>query len=208
MSTPKRPARSLVSLNLPKQVPALIAMAKGIVQAMTGNANFPSPEPALSAVNTAIADLETAETAAQARTRGAATTRNDKRAALATLLEQLKGHVQKIADADLEHGAAIIQSAGMGVKKHPVRAPRVFDAKPGTTSGSVKLMAVSAARRAGYEWQYSTDGGKTWLTAPVTLQAKTVISGLVPGSTAMFRYRPVTKTGEADWSQPVSLIVK
>jgi hypothetical protein len=30
----------------------------------------------------------------------------------------------------------------------------------------------------------------------------------VPGSTATFRYRPVTKSGAVDWSQLVSLIVK
>ena len=89
-----------------------------------------------------------------------------------------------------------------------MRAPRVFGAKPGTVTGQVKLVATSAARRASYEWETSIDAGKTWQVAPVTLQAKTTISGLVPGSSVMFRYRPVTKTGEADWSQPVSLIVK
>ncbi|HEX8792060.1 MAG TPA: hypothetical protein VF765_13990 [Polyangiaceae bacterium] len=31
-----------------------------------------------------------------------------------------------------------------------------------------------------YEWQYSTDGGKTWVMAPSTLQAKTTVTGLPP----------------------------
>jgi hypothetical protein len=70
-----------------------------------------------------------------------------------------------------------------------------------------KVTAAAASRRASYEWQYSNDGGKTWITAPVTLQAKTTIAGLVPGSTVQFKYRAVTKTGEADWSQPLSLLV-
>jgi hypothetical protein len=52
-----------------------------------------------------------------------------------------------------------------------------------------------------------TWGGKTWVTAPATLQAKTTVAGLVPGSTAQFKYRAVTKTGEGDWSQRVSLMV-
>ena len=34
------------------------------------------------------------------------------------------------------------------------------------------------------------------------------LTGLQPGSTPMFRYRFVLKTGAADWSQPVSLFVK
>ena len=96
----------------------------------------------------------------------------------------------------------------MAVKKTAVRHPRVFEATPGDVSGSAKLIAASAARRASYEWEYSTDGGKTWVTAPATLQAKTTVPGLTPGATVTFRYRPVTKTGEGDWSQPTSVIVK
>lgn len=64
------------------------------------------------------------------------------------------------------------------------------------------------AHRSFYEWQYSTDGGHTWVVVPSTLQARTTVSGLTPGATVQFRVRPVTKTGEGDWSQPTSLIVK
>ncbi len=89
-----------------------------------------------------------------------------------------------------------------------MRAPRPFEAKPGAVSGSVKLVAASAARRASYEWQYSVDGGKTWQVAPVTLQTKTTVIGLTPGATVTFRYREVTKAGEGDWSQLITAIVK
>jgi len=208
MSTPKGINRAVVTLKLPRKVPDLIKLAQAIVTAMTGNANFQTPEPPLASVTGATNDLMVAETATQARTRGAAATRNDKRATLVQLLEQVKGYIQKTADANMENGAAIIQSAGVSVKKPAVRAPRTFEAKPGAVSGSVKLVAKSASHRASYEWQYSTDGGKTWLSAPVTLQAKTTISGLTPGATVTFRYRGVTKTGEGDWSQLITFIVK
>jgi hypothetical protein len=72
----------------------------------------------------------------------------------------------------------------------------------------VRLTAVFAGQRASYEWQYSTDGGKTWIAAPVTIQAKTTVAGLVPAATVLFKYRPVTRTGEGNWSEPVSLIVQ
>jgi hypothetical protein len=78
-------------------VPDLIKLAQAIVTAMTGNANFATPEPTLPSVATAINDLANAETATQARTRGAAATRNDKLATLVQLLEQLKAYVQKTA---------------------------------------------------------------------------------------------------------------
>jgi hypothetical protein len=131
-----------------------------------------------------------------------------KRAALVTLLEQEKSYIQVTADASAENATSIIQSAHIGVKKTPVHKPRTFEALPGAVSGSAKLVAKSAGARSSYEWSYSLDGGKTWVAAPVTLQAKTTITGLTPGVTAMFRYKPVTKTGEGDWSQTVTLILK
>ena len=124
------------------------------------------------------------------------------------LLQQLKGYIQTMADANIENGASIIASAGVAVKKPVVRAPRVFGAKLGPVTGTAKLIAASAGPRASYEWQYSTDGGKTWVPASVTLQAKTTIVGLTPGATVQFRYRPVTRTGEGDWSQTIVLLVK
>jgi len=107
-----------------------------------------------------------------------------------------------------EDGAEIIESAGVAVRKTVVRAARIFAAKVGTITGTAKLVAPAAARRSSYEWQYSADGGKTWAPSVVTLQAKTTILGLTAGSTVLFRYRPVLKTGEENWSQTVSLVVQ
>ncbi len=110
-------------------------------------------------------------------------------------LLELKGCVQKAADADPENGVAIIQGSGLAVRKPTVRPPRVFAATSGPVAGSAKLVAGPAGRRASYEWEYSLDGGKTWVTAPPSLQAKTVVTGLPSGTAVQFRYRAVTKTG-------------
>ena len=208
MTIVKSIQRSLASLKLPKTVPALITFAESIVKAMTGNPSFPTPIPTIAAVTAAIDDLHAAETATQARTKGAVTTRNDKRAVLVSLLQHLKAYVQAIADANPDNSANIIESAGLAVRKLPARHPRVFDARPGAVSGTVKLLAKGAGHRSAYEWEYSIDGGKTWVLATTSLQARTTVTGLVPGSTVQFRYRPVTKVGEGDWSQTVALIVK
>jgi hypothetical protein len=116
--------------------------------------------------------------------------------------------VQTVVDANPEIGTSVIESAAIAVRKTAVRKPRVFAAEPGVVSGSAKLVAPSAGARAFYEWQYSVDGGKTWVAAPGTMQAKTSVPGLTPGASVQFRYRPATKSGEGDWSQPVTLIVK
>jgi hypothetical protein len=200
--------RFVAALNLPLQVTLLITFAKSVVDRMTGNAFFPAPYPALAVVTTAIGALQDAETAAVARTKGAASTRNEKRAVLVSLLQQLRMYVQSIADANPENGLSIVESAGMALKKPAVRKPRVFAALPGATSGTVKIVAPSAGHRASYEWQYSLDGGKTWVDIAPTLQAKTSLSGLTSGTPLEFRYRWVLKTGASDWSVPVTVTVK
>jgi len=207
MTVTKTDHRSIVVLKLPTRIQALITYGAGIVKAMTGNPSFPTVAPLLAAISAAIADLQTAETAALARTKGATVTRDEKKTALVQLLQQLKGTIQTTADANVENGASIIVSAGVAVKKTVVRSPRVFGAKPGAVTGTAKLVAASAGHRASYEWEYSTDGGKTWVTAPVTLQAKTTVAGLAVGTAVQFRCRSVTKTGEGNWTQPVSLTV-
>ncbi len=71
MPTTKTTQRPLVSLALPRPVAALITYAGQILKAMTGNPSFPSPSPTLAVVKQAVDDLQTAEAAALARTKGA-----------------------------------------------------------------------------------------------------------------------------------------
>jgi hypothetical protein len=199
---------AFASLLLPSKVADLIAYATRIIAAMTGNPLFPTPTPPLPTVTAALGDLQTAETAALARTQGAATTRNEKRAALVIMLRQLRGYVQSIADATPENGPSIIESAAMAVRKTPVRAAQAFAVKQGVVSGSARVTGIVAARRASYEWQYSLDGGKTWVATAGTLKASVTVTGLPVGTAVQFRYRAITKAGEGDWSQAVVLVVK
>src|ERR1019366_7566828 len=62
-------------------------------------------------------ELQTAETAAQSRIKRAVTTRNEKHTALVAILQQLRAHIQAAADANVENGASIIESAGVAVRK-------------------------------------------------------------------------------------------
>ncbi|MGA7123948.1 MAG: fibronectin type III domain-containing protein [Polyangiaceae bacterium] len=200
--------RPTVALELPKSVPPLIVYAQGIVKRMTANPAFANPTPALAVITSAVDDLQTAEASALARTKGAAAIRNAKRTALIVLLQQLRAYIQTTADANPPTlAASVIQSSGVAVRKTATRQARTFAAKQGKVSGTAAVTAKTAAKRASYEWQYSTDGGKTWISAPATLQSKTSIAGLTPGATVQIRYRAVTKSGEGDWSQSQSLIV-
>jgi hypothetical protein len=173
---------------------------------MTGNASFPNPTPPLATVSADLAAYEAAEAQVLTRVKGAAATRNTKYAVLRTDLEHLMAGVQQVADANPATAPSLIEGAGFSIRKttsHPKGAIKV---ETGTVPGSVKLIAKAVALRASYEWQYSTDQ-KTWTSAPSTLQAKTVITGLTSGTTVYFRVRGVTKAGEGAFSQVVQIVI-
>ena len=202
--------RATVSLGLPAKIADLILYVTAVVQKMTGNPSFPNPSPALAVITAAVAALHDAETVALTRVKGSATVRNDKHAALLVLLRQLGGYVQSVADTSPpENGPALIESSGFAVRKPFMRGKQQFAAKQGTLSGSAVVTAVSAGARASYEWQYSVDGGKTWVAAPSTTQGKTTVHGLPTATAVQFRYLAVTpKGGQGDWSAPLTLVVK
>ena len=72
---------------------------------------------------------------------------------------------------------------------------------------SAKAFAHVAAR-ASCDWEWRTDGGKTWTRLPSTLQVKTTLAGVVPGTTAQCRFRSVTNTGASSSRQPATLLVQ
>jgi hypothetical protein len=208
MNPIKSVQKNYVALKMPRAVAALIVYAQGVLAAMTSNPHFLAPTPALTLIAAAVAALQQAEVAVQARTKGTVVARNDRKAALVTLLTQLRAYVQATVDADVENGAAIILSSGFPARKALTHKARIFAVKQGALSGSVDAVAAPAGRRASYEWQYSLDSGKTWVDAAPSLQARQTIVGLPVGSSVQLRYRGVLKTGPLDWSQPIALLVK
>ncbi len=209
MANKKVIRREVAVLNIPHQISKLISLVKGIVLAMTGNANFPTPYPAnvpaLATVTADINALDSTESVALTKVIGSVETRDAKKEILLKDLHALLAYVQGIADNNPANAVAIIKSAGMDVKQPVSRTKSDFDVSYGDVSGSALLVAKVAAKRASYEWQMSADG-KTWNNLPVTLICKTTVTGLVPGTTYYFRFKAVTTDGEGDWSQFVSIV--
>ena len=210
MGRPAGKVRRIIAvLKLPqRRVPLYVSRARAIVEAVGRSAWFPSPEPSLAVVTTAIDDLAAAEAATLTRAMDTVSLRDTKRDALAALLEHLRIYVQAIADANPEHAATIIQSAGMSVKDARGPGPRVFRVKT-KGGGVVDVILPSAGDRAAYEVQYSLDGGKSWLGVPQAVTNKTTVTvrGLKPGSTVSFRYRATVKGVTGDFSDVITVIV-
>ena len=207
-ASPKPPYRIIAVLNLSKNdVPRIVLQATRIVDAMTNNPWFSAPRPPLANVRSAIDALATAQVATLSRAAGTTAMRDERRRDLGSALDHLKTYVQAVADGNRESAAAIVESAGMSVKRRSGPGGRVFGASAGRVSGSIVLIAPKAGNRASYEWAYSVDAGVTWSLRPATNSAGTTLKGLKPGARTLFRYRSSVKDVWSDWSDPVALIV-
>jgi hypothetical protein len=136
MSTSATPTKHiLVALNLPRRIPDLIAYAKSIVTAMTGNASFPNPNPALATLEADVDALDTAEASVLTRTKGAAATRNVKLATVRSDLDLERAYVQQVANTNPATAESVIHSSGMAVKKITLRSKPDLAAVAGPSQG-------------------------------------------------------------------------
>lgn len=200
-----------VVLRLPRyQVPLVVTRARLIFTRMTGNPWFPQAGPLLAELGPAIDALHEAQVTTLTGVVGGVSARNKKRRDLVSVLERLAMHVEIIANANLENAFAIVESAAMFVKNTRGRSPVVYHAEPTGRRGEVRVVAPSAGDRAGYEFQYSLDGGATWLPfdPPFSNQATVTLSGLTPGSIVHFRYRVTIKGVTGKWSGKIWIEVE
>jgi hypothetical protein len=194
----------IVVLVKEKKPYAFVAQAKGIVAAMTGNDEFPDPDPTLESITALIAAYE------QTLPKGAATveTRREKRWKLEQGLEHLRDYVQARCEKEpIETAAAIAASANMRLKKRRTQAPKPPIAVTwGEVSGAVVVTVPSLGRNVLYYYQHSLDG-ETWSERQL-FAAQITITGLTPGQNYQFRFRAFKKGAYTDFSQIVTLLVR
>ncbi|HEX8191066.1 MAG TPA: fibronectin type III domain-containing protein [Pyrinomonadaceae bacterium] len=196
-----------VKLNLRNlTIPEKIARARQIVAAMTGNSNFPTPNPTLAAVTTAINELETADAAAQAARREARRLtgeRDRKDDKLTQLITQLGAHVDSVAGND----EAKIMSAGLEVRSAATTdgtapaAPETLTATTGNDEGEIELSWDTVRGARSYVVERTTDPeAGPWTQAGVSPRSSLVVEGLDSGKRYYFRVAAVTLNGQSPWS--------
>jgi hypothetical protein len=195
-----------------KSVVQKIAQARAIVKAMTGNATFPTPAPALNAVGNAVNKLETDNNAlanirqqAQAQTVIVAASET----ALDGLLTNLGGYVETVANGE----ETKIRSAGMDVRSGaaPVGqlpAPTDLNATTGDRDGEIDLQwnRVNGAKSYVVELTTDTAAATGWKSAGVATKSKQIVTGLTTGTKYWFRVAAIGAAGQSPWSDPATKI--
>ncbi len=197
-----------VVLKLPEKVADFIVRAQTIHDAMAANSgSLPSPTPTLSVLASHIADLMTKEAGVKVRTLGAAADRDAAKKAVSDDLNCERAYVEQLVNADPASAAIIAHDAAMTVRTQAPRNKPLLAIRRGAVSGTVQAVAKAAKGAKANVWQYSIDGGKTWIDLHPTTGAKTTVQNLAPGSSVSFRHCVLTKAGLGDWGDPVSTLV-
>jgi len=180
--------------------------------AMTGNANFTTPNPPLATltsqetlIRTKIATVETLKASLQ-------TAVADADAAAATganLLNQEAAYVQTTSAGD----AVKIQSSGFDVASDgaPIHMTKVLNlgAAVGDSPGEIDLNwnAVSGAKS--YEIHTATDPNtpSSWVFKDNSTKSKVTLDGLTSASRIWVRVRAIGTNDKGGWSDPAETVV-
>jgi hypothetical protein len=185
------------------------ARCRQIITAMTGNPNFPTPNPPLATITTALNDAEAASNAAQAARQDAkakTVTQNDKDDFASGLMNQLAAYVESIAGGD----ESIIRSAGMDTKavgSAPTSIPNPpenLNTTAGDRDGEIDLSWEAVAGAKSYVIEQSADPptDTSWGHASVSTRSSQTIDGLKSGTRYWFRVAAVNGVGQSGWSDP------
>jgi hypothetical protein len=207
MSTKQK--KQIVALGISKlPVPQLIANTRHYVTEMTGNSNFPNPNPTLASVTAQVNLVETDYDISLTRVKGSVSKMKAEVRSLMILLKALAAYVEGIANANSDHAADIIASAGMPLKKPAVHPPKTFSVKQGTLSGTV-VLNTKGVRSSAYIYQMTTDptNAASWATIYIGTRVKFIKDGLTHATHYSFRVAVSTKGVQGDWSNVLTLLV-
>lgn len=153
--------------------------------------------------------LSAAQQATKSWPRGPATDRDAARDAAYGSAEKLRAYVEGLCNESPEQASQIAQAAGMQIQ---VAGPRnkpilgVAQLPGGLVELSANAGVLDPGRRGSrfFNWQYSLDGGKSWVGVPSTNKAKATIAGLPALTLIRFRVSVTnSRTGTTDWSNEV-----
>jgi hypothetical protein len=210
--SPKKKMKSpRLVLRLPKDAQGLHTRGVAIWNAIKADATrFPTPYPPAAEVD---ADLKALGGALEAAEGGGPIEKAALDVAAAKLrqtLEMLRIYVQSVVRAGpVEDAPAIISNVLMYESNVGRRASKPeLEARAGTTSGIVRLIALAVGSAVAYFWEYSLDQ-QTWTASTPTAQANTTLAGLTGGRVYYFRFRALKREGVmTDASSTVRLMVQ
>jgi hypothetical protein len=195
-----------VKLNFTKlTVLSKIGKARLVVDEMTGNANFLTPDPALADVTIAIDALQVSWAGAEERTKSKVAEKHVDEEVLDKLMIRLADYVQSASGGD----ELKIISSGLDIRREPAPvgdliAPTDLRAEFGSHEGEVDLKwgGVSGSKLYVIEIAADPNDSESWEQIAMPTYNRFTATGLDSGTRYWFRVAAVGTTGRSPWSDP------
>ncbi|MCZ4410515.1 fibronectin type III domain-containing protein [Cryomorphaceae bacterium 1068] len=180
---------------------------RNVLKNMDGNANFPTPTPALADVTTKLDEFEDLALQAQFRDGRAILYRNKAGDELKDMLRTLGAYVSMVAEGD----ASIIVSAGFEVRSQseptpPLSDPTDLSATRSNRSGKVELDWETVKHALNYVVEMTTTDPVSptaeWINAGTTSRSKFTVDNLEPGTYYWFRVKAFGRRDNSGYSDP------
>lgn len=189
----------------------LLAKAVGIQTAMTGNTNFPTPNPTLAQLATAISDFQAAMGAADSGDRNDIADKNAKKTALITVLNNLGSYVVYTVQGDLDKAkTSAFDFVKPSTPSLPLGKPSNLVLQDGLNAGEVLTTFDKAESARNYLCQTTPDPlteQSVWQSQNSTV-TKVLITGLPSGQKVWFRIAALGIDGQLVYSDVVSRVVQ
>lgn len=190
--------------------PELSVMASHVVELMTGNVNFPNPNPTLDVITTANAAYLQALNKMQGGSKEDTVIKNNNRKIIESLLKTETDYVLQVSGGD----EAIILSSGFDVNRKPTLVGPLAKAtglilKAGDNKGTIMVDCNVVARAGFYEFEYTVAPStmtSIWLKRTST-KHKMLIDGLTSGKQYTFRVAGAGSDPSRNWSDEISSFV-
>ncbi len=201
-------------LNISTLSPKGVALkGTSIVGKMTGNVNFPTPNPTLADVTDAVDKLNSKieqQDLAWLTYHEKTVEVQEYRDLLANVLEAVRSYVGTIARGS----ESVIASAGLDVRQKPVPtgvlpAPHGVEANTGSSDGEIIVTweRVKGAKAYVVEMCYDLSDAANWTHYASLTPNKCYITGLESGTRIYVRVTAINKFGQGGYSDPATKTV-
>lgn len=188
----------------------LVNISFKVIGDMTNNPNFPNPNPAIADLKKAAEEYQLALYNAVGRDRTMVSIKNDKRAVLRTLLNQLVDYVTTVAKGDrtvlLSSGFPLTKAKGEVTTLKPIDKLVVDTETPAQVVIRIKKVIGAKA----YIHQYTTDAISNqtqWISRTIT-DPWCTFTGLQPGAKNSFRVIAIGPGEQSVYSPIVSRFIQ
>lgn len=189
----------------------LLAKTVGIQTAMTGNVNFPTPNPTLTQLATAMSDFQTAIGAAGSGNRTDIADKKAKKTALITMLHNLGSYVVYTAQGDLDKAkTSAFDFVKPSTPSLPLGKPSNLALQDGMNAGEVLATFDKAESARNYLCQTTPEPlteQSVWQSQNSTV-TKVLLTGLPSGQKYWFRIAALGIDGQLVYSDAMSRIVQ